>query len=219
MDQAAGGTLIDTLYPCQYRLVSHHFFRVMFAAMSTYPYTMQPIPYELSVAEQREAQLMLQHDMIDRTLSIKTWAILAAVTAAAIAGLVLVDGYSTVLFWLMLVGVVVFLVARIVGWPYFIRWQVERELDKHQLQAISGIKIGVQPQGLVMVQKIGAQEGRGVVSWKDFSEWRENDKFLYLFFSVKGQQGTQIIPKSMAAKKLPIETIRKHLTESVGAAK
>ena len=137
----------------------------------------------------------------------------------AIAGIVLVHGYSTALFWIMLIGVAIFLAARIWGWPHFIRWQVEKEMAKHPMQAITGIKLGVQPQGLVMFQRMNNQEGRGVIGWKDFSEWRENDKYLYLTFSVKGQQGMQIIPKRMTAQRFPIDTVRKHLTETLGAAK
>jgi len=188
--------------------------------MADDPYTtLGPIPYELSVEEQRDAQLMLQQGMLNTKITLKTWAIVAAISIAAIAGIVLLHGYSTALFWIMLIGVAIFLAARIWGWPHFIRWQVEKEMAKHPMQAITGIKLGVQPQGLVMFQRMNNQEGRGVIGWKDFSEWRENDKYLYLTFSVKGQQGMQIIPKRMTAQRFPIDTVRKHLTETLGAAK
>lgn len=181
--------------------------------MSTYPYTMQPVPYELSVEEQREAQLALWK--AGNVISTKVWAILAAISVAAVVGIFLVDGYSTAFFWVVLVIVAAYLGIR----KYGLEWYIKREMEKQPIQPLSGFKIGVQPQGIVMVQKMGNQEGRGTIDWKSFTEWRENDKFIYMFFSVKGQNGTQIIPKRMASQKFPIDTIRKHLTEVLGAAK
>ncbi len=194
---------------------------------SPYPYTMQPIPYELSVAEQHDAQLSLWR--ASNHIPRNTWLIVAAVAIAGMVGIYWFQGYSTIFFWLLLIGAVLYITVRI----YAIEWYVKRQIAKQALEPLGGIKIGVQPQGLVMMQKISTnikppkgmampaagQEARGVIGWKEFTEWRETDLYLYLFFQVKGQQGTQIIPKRMAAQKLPIETIRKHLLEAVGAAK
>ena len=81
--------------------------------MSTYPYTMQPVPYELSVEEQREAQLALWK--AGNVISTKVWAILAAISVAAVVGIFLVDGYSTAFFWVVLVIVAAYLGIQI--WP------------------------------------------------------------------------------------------------------
>ncbi|MFA9202931.1 MAG: YcxB family protein [Flavobacteriales bacterium] len=194
---------------------------------SLYPYTMQPIPYELSVAEQHEAQLSLWR--AGNHIPQKTWIIVALVALAGVAGIYWFQGYSTIFFWLLVIGAALYMAVRI----FAIEWYVKRQIAKQELQPLGGIKIGVQPQGLVMVQKIPAnakapkgmalppagQEARGVIGWKEFTEWRETEQYLYLFYQVKGQQGTQIIPKRMTAQKLPIDTIRKHLLEIVGAAK
>ena len=64
---------------------------------SAYPYTLQPLPYSLSVEEQQDAQFLLWQ--AGNVISRKTWLILAAICAAAIVGIVLVNGYSTVIFW------------------------------------------------------------------------------------------------------------------------
>lgn len=179
---------------------------------SAYPYTLQPLPYSLSVEEQQDAQFLLWQ--AGNVISRKTWLILAAICAAAIVGIVLVNGYSTVIFWLMLVGVALFLAVRFYG----LAWYVRREMGKQKIEAIQGFKMGVQPHGLIMVQRVNGREGSGLIEWKNFSEWRENDKYLYLTFNMKGQTGTQIIPKRMSGQKFPIDTVRKHLTETVGAA-
>ena len=194
---------------------------------SPYPYTMQPVPYELSVAEQHEAQLSLWR--AGNHIPRKVWIMVALVALAGVAGIYWFKGYSTIFFWLLLIGAIIYISVRI----FAIEWYVKRQIAKQALEPLSGIKIGVQPQGLVMVQKIptnfkapkgmamppAGQEARGVIGWKEFTEWRETEQYLYLFYKVKGQQGTQIIPKRMAAQKFPIDTIRKHLLESVGAAK
>lgn len=194
---------------------------------SPYPYTMQPIPYELSVAEQHDAQLSLWRT--SNHINHKTWIIVALVALAGVAGIYWFQGYSTIFFWLLLIGAISYIAVRL----YAVEWYVKRQITKQELQPLGGIKIGIQPQGLVMIQKMPAnakapkgmampaagQEARGMIGWKEFTEWRETEQYLYLFYQVKGQQGTQIIPKRMAAQKLPLDTIRKHLTEAIGAAK
>lgn len=180
---------------------------------STYGYTLQPIPYELSTTEQQEAQFDLWKK--GNQISMKVWAILAAICLAAIAGIVFLKGYSTAFFWIMLVAVALFLVIRFFG----LAWYVKREIAKHPTQNIKGVKIGVQPQGLIMIQKMGQQEGRAMIDWKQVTEWQETDKYLFITASVKGQTSSQILPKRLVAQKFPFDTVRKHLTEVVGQAK
>jgi uncharacterized protein (DUF58 family) len=180
---------------------------------STYGYTLQPINYELSSAEQQEAQFDLWRK--GNKISPKVWAILAAVCVAAIAGIVFLHGYSTAFFWIMLVGVALFLVVRFFG----LAWYVKREILKHPTQDIKGVKLGVQPQGLIMIQKMGQQEGRAMIDWKQVTEWQETEKFIFITANVKGQTSSQILPKRMVAQKFPFETVRKHLTEVAGKAK
>lgn len=180
---------------------------------SLYPYTLQPVPFELSEAEQRSAQLAIWR----RTNSIgqKTWIILGVIVALAIAGLIFVKNYSTILFWLMLVGVVLYLLIRRFG----LEWYVKRKLNQELIEDIKGIRMGVQPQGLSMIQRMGNQEGRGMISWKDVTEWQDHPDFLFLTFKVKGQQGAHVLPKRMNSQNFSFDTIRKHLTETVGPAK
>ena len=74
--------------------------------MALYPYTLQPVDLNLTEDEFRQAQLQL-FDANNQTLTKitpKTWAILAVIVVLAILGLIFVHGYSTIIFWLMLVG-------------------------------------------------------------------------------------------------------------------
>lgn len=182
-------------------------------AKNLYPYTLQPVPFELSEAEQRSAQLIIWRRT--NTISQKTWIILGIIVALAIVGLVFVKNYSTIIFWLMLVGVVLYLLIRRFG----LEWYVKRKLGQELIEDIKGIKMGVQPQGLTMIQRMGAQEGRGMISWKDVTEWQDHPEFLFLTFKVKGQQGAHVLPKRMNSQNFSFDTIRKHLTETVGPAK
>lgn len=182
-------------------------------AKNLYPYTLQPVPFELSEAEQRSAQLIIWRRT--NTISQKTWIILGIIVALAIVGLVFVENYSTIIFWLMLVGVVLYLLIRRFG----LEWYVKRKLGQELIEDIKGIKMGVQPQGLTMIQRMGAQEGRGMISWKDVTEWQDHPEFLFLTFKVKGQQGAHVLPKRMNSQNFSFDTIRKHLTETVGPAK
>lgn len=179
---------------------------------STYGYTLQPIPYELSAAEQQEAQFDLWKK--DNKISPKLGAILTMIAAAAIAGIVFLHGYSTTIFWVILVIVALFLAVKIFGFA----WYVKREIQKQPAQDIKGIKIGVQPQGLIMIQKMGMQEGRAMTEWKQVTNWKETDKYLFVTAAVKGQTNSLILPKRLTAQKFPFETVRKHLIEAVGQA-
>ncbi len=196
---------------------------------TAYPYTLQPVPFELGADDQRAAQLELMQAQADVQInavrqqkpSLQSWLIVAAVLAAAIAGLVLVRGGSTVLFWFMIGAVVLYLLGRFVLLPKVQRHMMNKQMNeareqiaRQPVQALTGLKIGVQPSGLVMVQGMG----RGEIRWKDIRQWRETSNYLYVFAQVQGQQSNLIIPKRMSAQKLPIDTIKKHLTDAVGPA-
>ncbi len=182
-------------------------------AKTLYPYTLQPVPFELSEAEQRSAQLAIWRRT--NQISQKTWIILGVIVALAIAGLVLIKNYSTVIFWLMIIGVVLYVLVRRFG----MEWYVKRKLNQELIEDIKGIRMGVQQQGLTMIQRMGAQEGRGLIAWSDITEWQDHPNFLFLTFKVKGQQGAHILPKRMNSQNFSFETIRRHLNETVGPAK
>jgi len=145
----------------------------------------------------------------------KTWAILGVIVALSVLGLIFIKNYSTVLFWVLLAGVAIYLLARKFG----LEWYVKRKMNEFPVQEIKGIKLGVQPSGIVMRQQMGGQEGVGTVGWKDIYEWYNTPEFLLVNFKVKGQQGAYILPKRMDSKNFPFETVRKHLKETVGEAK
>ncbi|MEB3767484.1 YcxB family protein [Acinetobacter sp. MD2] len=182
-------------------------------AKTLYAYTLQPVTYEISEAEQRHAQLVIWRST--NKISLKVWAILAAVTLLAILGLVLIKNYSTIICWVMLASVAIYLLVRIFG----LEWYVKRKMNEFPVQEIKGIRLGVQPHGIVMRQQMGMQEGVGTIAWKDIYEWYNTPEFLLLNFKVKDQQGAYILPKRMDSKNFPFQTIRKHLKETLGEAK
>ena len=77
----------------------------------------------------------------------------------------------------------------------------------------------VADQGIVMRQQMGAQHGVGTIAWTDIYEWYNTPEFLLINFKAKGQQGAYILPARMNGKNFSFKTIRKHLNETVGAAK
>jgi YcxB-like protein len=180
---------------------------------SSYSYTLQPINYELSAVEQQEAQFDLWRQ--GNKISTKLWVILAAICVAAIAGIVFLKGYSTAFFWVILVFEALFLIVRFFG----LAWYVKREIRKYPTQDLRGIRLGVQPQGLIMIQKIGMQEGRAMTEWKQVTEWKETDKYIFITSKIKGQTNSLILPKRLTAQKFPMETVRKHLKEAVDQAR
>lgn len=182
-------------------------------AKNIYAYTLQPVPYEVSEAEQRHAQLLIWRST--NKIGTKAWAIMGVVIALALLGIVFIQNYSTILFWIMIACVVIYLLIRKFG----LEWYVKRKMNEFPAQEIKGIKLGVQPHGIVMRQQMGAQEGVGAISWKDIYEWYDTPDFMLLNFKVKEQQGAYILPKRMNSKNFSFETIRKHLKEVVGTAK
>lgn len=182
-------------------------------AKNLYAYTLQPVTYEVTEAEQRHAQLMIWRST--NKIGTKAWAIMGAIAALSILGLIFIKNYSTVIFWVLLACVAVYLLVRKFG----LEWYVKRKMNEFPVQEIKGIKLGVQPSGIVMRQKMGLQEGVGSIGWKDIYEWYNTPDFMLVNFKVKGQQGAYILPKRMDSKNFSFETVRKHLNETVGAAK
>ena len=182
-------------------------------AKNVYAYTLQPVPYEVSEAEQRNAQLAIWRST--NKIGTKAWAIMAAVVVLSILGLVLIKHYSNVICWVALACVANYFLVRKFG----LEWYVKRKMNEFPVEQIKGIKLGVQPHGIVMRQKMGLQEGVGTVGWSDIYEWYNTPDFILVNFKLKGQQGAYILPKRMNSKNFSFETVRKHLNQTVGAPK
>ena len=181
-------------------------------AKNLYAYTLQPVTYEITEAEQRDAQLKIWRST--NKISMKAWIIMAVVTALSILGLILLKNYSTIFCWVAIACVVVYLLVRKFG----LEWYVKRKMNEFPVQEIKGIRLGVQPHGLIMRQQMGMQEGVGAIGWKDIYEWYNTTEFLLIKLKVKGQEGAYIMPKRMDSKNCSFNTIRKHLKEPVGEA-
>ena len=100
----------------------------------------------------------------------------------------------------------------------------KRKMNEFPVQEIKGLRLGVQPHGIVMRQKMGVQEGTATIGWKDIYEWYSSPDFILVNFKVKTpkgdeQQGAYILPKRMDSKNFSFNTVRKHLNETVGAPK
>ncbi|WP_273777262.1 YcxB family protein [Acinetobacter sp. GSS19] len=182
-------------------------------AKNIYAYTLQPVNYEVSEAEQRNVQLMIWRST--NKIGTKAWAIMGAIVALSILGIILLKNYSTLFCWIAIVGVVLYYALR----TYGLEWYVKRKMNEFPVQEIKGIRLGVQPHGIVMRQQMGGQEGVGTIGWKDIYEWYNTPDFILVNFKVKDQQGAYILPKRMDSKNFPFNTVRKHLNETVGPAK
>ena len=169
-------------------------------------------------AEQRNAQLLIWRST--NKISTKIWAIMGVILALAILGLIFIKNYSTVICWVAIVCVVLYYLGR----KYGLEWYVKRKMNEFPVQEIKGIRLGVQPHGIVMRQQMGLQEGVGTIGWKNIYEWYNTPDFILVNFKVKDpkgqeQQGAYILPKRMDSKNFSFNTIRKHLKESVGEPK
>lgn len=190
-------------------------------AKTLYAYTLQPVPYEVSEVEQRQAQLMIWRST--NKFSRKTWIIMIALIALSLIGAGLIkyySTYSTVICWVVIISVALFYLVKRFG----LEWYVKRKMNEFPVQEIKGIRLGVQPHGIVMRQKVGLQEGTATIGWKDIYEWYSSPDFILVNFKVKTpkgeeQQGAYILPKRMDSKNFSFNTVRKHLNEVVGAAK
>ena len=163
----------------------------------------------------------------------KEWIIMAVTVVLAIAGLVFVTGYSTIIFWLMLVSVVIYLLVRTLGFKWYVKREFEKQVAEQEMpDEMRQMKLGVQKHGLVMAvpvnqsdmfssnQMRGMQMRAGstqqaVIPWSAVKSWDETDDYIFMMFEMKGQQGSQIIPKRLQAQKFPIDTVRQHLLEVV----
>jgi len=182
-------------------------------AKNLYAYTLQPVNYDISEAEQRHAQLLIWRRT--NKIGTKAWAIMGIITALSILGIILIKNYSTIFCWVALVCVVLYFLIRKFG----LEWYAKRKMNEFPVQEIKGIRLGVQPHGIIMRQQMGLQEGMGAISWKDIYEWYSTPDFILVNFTVKGQQGAYILPKRLDSKNFSFKTIRKHLLESVGEPK
>ncbi|ENV11177.1 MULTISPECIES: YcxB family protein [Acinetobacter] len=189
-------------------------------AKTLYAYTLQPVPYEVSEAEQRQAQLMIWRST--NKFSRKAWMIMIALVVLSLvaAGLIkYYSTYSTVICWVVIVSVVLFYLIKRFG----LEWYVKRKMTEFPVQEIKGLRLGVQPHGIVMRQKMGLQEGTATIGWKDIYEWYSSPDFILVNFKVKTkgeeQQGAYILPKRMDSKNFSFNTVRRHLNETVGAPK
>ena len=181
-------------------------------AKNLYAYTLQPVNYEISEAEQRQAQLAIWRST--NKISTKSWIIMAVIAFLSIVGIVLLKNYSTIFCWVALVAVVAYILVRKFG----LEWYVKRKMNEFPVHEIKGIRLGIQPHGIVMRQQMGAQQGVGAIGWKDIYEWYDTPDFMLVNFKVKGQQGAYVLPKRLNSKNFSFNTIRKHLIESVGPA-
>ena len=182
-------------------------------AKTLYAYTLQPVPYEVSEQEQRQAQLMIWRGT--NKFSRKAWLIMIALVVLSLvtAGLIkYYSTYSTAICWVVIIGVVLFYLIKKFG----LEWYVKRKMNEFPVQEIKGIRLGVQPHGIVMRQKMGLQEGTATIGWKDIYEWYNTPDFILVNFKVKTpkgevQQGAYILPKRMDSKNFSFNTVRKHL--------
>ena len=205
--------------------------------MALYPYTLQPIALNLSEAEFYQAHYELSNNAAPsfglKSLKMKEWIIIAVVVILATAGLVFLTGYSTIIFWLMLVSVVIYLLVRTLGFKWYVKREFEKQVSAQEMpDEMRQMKLGVQKHGLIMVMPVNQPDlmqnpkmrgmqmragstQQGVIQWSDVKSWDETDDFIFMMFDMKGQPGSQIIPKRLQAQKFPIDTVRKHLQEVV----
>lgn len=199
-----------------------------------YPYTLKPIALNMTDVEFRGAQLALfekgASNFTLKSIRTKEWVVMALVVAAAIAGLVFVSGYSTIIFWIMLALVGIYLLARTLGLKWYMRREYDKQVAGTQMpEEMTNVQLGVQSHGLVMsvpapagmlnnpqmrgMQMRSAPMQSAVIPWNTVSSWDETDEYVFMMFEMRGQKGSQIIPKRLENNGLPIKTIVKHLSE------
>ena len=205
--------------------------------MALYPYTLQPVALNLTEAEFHQAQYELFSSASPsfglKSIKMKEWIIMAVVVVLAIAGLVFVTGYSTIIFWLMLASVVVYLLVRTLGFKWYVKREFEKQVaDQEMPDEMRQMKLGVQKHGLVMAMPVNQPDlmknsqmrgmqmrasntQQAVIPWSAVKSWDETDDYIFIMFEMKGQQGSQIVPKRLQAQKFPIDTVRQHLEEFV----
>ncbi len=205
--------------------------------MALYPYTLQPVALNLTEAEFKQAQYELFASASPTFglsgLKTKEWIIIAIVVVLAIAGLLFLSGYSTIIFWVMLAAVVIYLLIRTLGFKWYVKREFEKQVAAQEMpDEMRQMKLGVQKHGLVMAMPVNQPEmfnsnqmrgmqmrpgstQQAVIPWSAVKSWDETDDYIFMMFEVKGQQGSQIVPKRLQAQKFPIDTVRQHLEEVV----
>jgi len=195
--------------------------------MALYPYTLQPVALNLTEAEFHQAQYELFASASPSfglsSIKMKEWIIMAIVVILAIAGLVFLTGYSTIIFWLMLAAVVIYLLVRTLGFKWYVKKEFEKQVaDQEMPDEMRQMKLGVQKHGLVMAMPVnqpdmfnsnqmrGMQMRAGstqqaVIPWSAVKSWDETDDYIFMMFELKGLQ----------AQKFPIDTVRQHLQEVI----
>ena len=205
--------------------------------MALYPYTLQPVALNLTEAEFHQAQYELFSSASPSfglsSIKLKEWIIMEVAVVLAVAGLVFLTGYSTIIFWLMLAAVVIYLLVRTLGFKWYVKREFEKQVAEQEMpDEMRQMKLGVQKHGIVMAVPVnqsdmlnsnkmrGMQMRAGstqqaVIPWSAVKSWDETDDYIFMMFEMKGQQGSQIIPKRLQAQKFPIDTVRQHLLEVV----
>lgn len=205
--------------------------------MALYPYTLQPVALNLTEAEFHQAQYELFASASPSfglsSIKLKEWIIMAVAVILAVAGLVFLTGYSTIIFWVMLAAVVIYLLVRTLGFKWYVKREFEKQVAEQEMpDEMRQMKLGVQKHGIVMAVPVnqsdmlnsnkmrGMQMRAGstqqaVIPWSAVKSWDETDDYIFMMFEMKGQQGSQIIPKRLQAQKFPIDTVRQHLLEVV----
>lgn len=200
-----------------------------------YPYTLKPVALNLTDAEFRGAQLALfeksANNFSIKSVRLKEWIVLLLVVIASVAGLIFVTGYSTIIFWVMLVLCALYLVARTLGLKWYMRREYDKQVASTQMpDEMANLQLGVQSHGLIMsmptpsniinnpqmrgMQMKAAATQSAVIPWSSVSSWDETDEYVFIMFEIKGQKGSQIVPKRLEKQGLPVHTIIKHLSQT-----
>lgn len=199
--------------------------------MALYPYTLQPVALNLTEEEFRAAQMALfeksKQSFGLASIKFKEWAILGVISLLAVAGLLWVSGYSTVLFWLMIIGVILYLLTRTVGFRWYVEKEFEKQLDGQKLpDEMKHLKIGIQAHGIILnlpvanpnpapalrgMQMRAPQSQQGIIPWSAVTSWDETADYVFIMFELNGQKGSQILPKRLEKQKFPIDTLKDHL--------
>ena len=205
--------------------------------MALYPYTLQPVALNLTEAEFHQAQYELFASASPSfglsSIKLKEWITMAVAVILAVAGLVFLTGYSTIIFWVMLAAVVIYLLVRTLGFKWYVKREFEKQVAEQEMpDEMRQMKLGVQKHGIVMAVPVNQSEmlnsnkmrgmqmragstQQAVIPWSAVKSWDETDDYIFMMFEMKGQQGSQIIPKRLQAQKFPIDTVRQHLLEVV----
>lgn len=207
--------------------------------MALYPYTLQPVDINLTEEEFHQAQFELFEQTTPsfglRSIKMKEWIIMAIFVVIAVAGLIFVNGYSTIIFWLMLILVAIYLLVRTLGMKWYVKKEFEKQMAEQEMpDEMRQLKLGVQKHGLIMampapnaglqnnmsksmrgMQMRASNTQQAVIPWTAVKSWDETDDYIFMLFEMQGQQGSQIIPKRLKANKFPIDTVRTHLQEVV----